>query len=219
MNRIVLLLATLTTLLACQEETVVSNISGQVFDNCQTVASNAEIAFKVNPTGSFSEPLILASAVTNSSGHFHFTYELDETETGTADLIRVTNTGFVNLIENIPLQEDKNYRLYSENVSTVVVSFVGTRVFGPQDTLFYQASINGQIGFRVQPSQGTLDTFNILVPNLEETGAFTWLNYGVGSQDFNRALEASNLQDSLYQNIGLLLEGCSMEEQVGITIN
>jgi hypothetical protein len=168
--------------------------------------------------GSFNEPIILASAITDQNGYFQFSYELDEIESGSADLIRPNNQGFVTLIENIELKKDKNLTLYAQNQSTMILSLTGNRAWSAQDTLYYHISYNNQDFFKVQPSIGPLDTFYISVPNLENTGAFTWLNYGIGRQDFMRSKIASTIQDSTYQNIGLLLEGCSALEQVEIAI-
>lgn len=207
------------TLFSCKEETVVSTVSGQVFQNCNKVAANKEIALKVNSGGSFSEPIILASAVTNSSGYFQMNYELEETETGTADLIQLNAAGYYDLIQNIPLKKDKTYRLYAENTALVKLSLAGLKNWTTFDTLFYQIALDGQEKKMVNPTIGVLDSFYIKVPNLEESGTFTWLSYGVGEFDFKMALKASSIQDSIYQNIGLLLEGCSMKEQVEITIN
>jgi hypothetical protein len=208
-------------LLACTDETVISQVSGQLYTDCnQAAAQGVEIAFKVNPSSrSFSEPIILASTVTDQNGYFQFSYELEESEMGNADLIQVQADGVQTLIQELELQKDHQLNLYANNISTLVLTQTGNRTLGPQDTLFVQLSYNGQEYFYVQAAKGVFDTLYLAVPNPKTNGTNTWINYGVGRQDLLKSIEASNIQDSAYKNVFKRLEGCSEQEEASLWVN
>tara|TARA_B100001109_G_scaffold254421_1_gene254080 strand:+ start:702 stop:1361 length:660 start_codon:yes stop_codon:yes gene_type:complete len=206
-------------LYSCKEEVVVSEISARVYENCDQVASQVEIALKANSSfGSFNEPTILASAITDGNGYVRLSYELDESKSGRADLIKINSNGYQTLISNLDLKKDFDLDLYATNTTTLYLSLNSNRVLTLQDTLFVQFSYGPIEKFYVQPANGVIDTFKIDVPNLLNASTFTWLNYGIGIAQFNLSKEALTIEDSLYQNIGLLLEGCPKDGQVEIAI-
>ena len=205
----------------CEDETVISEVSGQVYSDCSKApAQGVEIAFKVNPSSrSFSEPIILASSVTDQNGYFQFSYELEESDKGNADLIQIGSDGVNALMEDLDLQEDHELTLYAQNLSTLVLRQTGNRVLGPQDTLFVQLSYNGKEYYNVQAAKGIFDTLYLEVPNPKTNGTNTWINYGVGRQDLLRSIEASNIEDSAYQNVFKRLEGCTEKEEASLWVN
>jgi len=205
----------------CEDETVISEVSGQVYSDCSKApAQGVEIAFKVNPSSrSFSEPIILASSVTDQNGYFQFSYELEESDKGNADLIQIGSDGVNALVEDLDLQEDHELTLYAQNFSTLVLTQTGNRVLGPQDTLFVQLSYNGKEYYNVQAAKGIFDTLYLEVPNPKTNGTNTWINYGVGRQDLLRSIEASNIEDSAYQNVFKRLEGCTEQEEASLWVN
>ena len=162
-------------LYSCKEEVVVSEISARVYENCDQVASQVEIALKANSSfGSFNEPTILASAITDGNGYVRLSYELDESKSGRADLIKINSNGYQTLISNLDLKKDFDLDLYATNTTTLYLSLNSNRVLTLQDTLFVQFSYGPIEKFYVQPANGVIDTFKIDVPNLLNASTFTW---------------------------------------------
>ena len=207
-------------LFACREETRVNMVSGTLFQDCESRLANAEVALKANIGVDFGEPIILGTAVTNGSGEFNFTYELEEDDKGSADLLLIKTKSFETLIQDVKLNIDQRLVLFRNNKSSVVVNLLGSKVFVPADTLFYGVSRNNLETFKVQPNNGTLDTLMLSVPNLPtgDTTAATFY-YGVGTSDFQKAKKALSINDSSYQHIPLLLKGCNESNVAEMTLN
>lgn len=210
----------LTMLFACREETQVNMISGTLYQDCENRLPNAEVALKANIGVDFGDPIILGTAVTNSSGQFSFAYELEEDDKGTGDLLLIKTRSFETIISSIKLNIDQQLVLYRGNQSPIQVNLAGNKVFSATDTLFYGINKKGIEAFKVQPSNGVLDTLIISIPNLESSNTYDDIFYfGVGSADFQLAKEAISIQDSSYQNIPLMLKPCAKSEGVEMVLN
>lgn len=208
------------SLFACQEETIVSQVEGTLYQNCSGQGIPfAEVAFKTNIGGSFSEALILGASSTNANGNFQFTYELEENETGTGDLILLSSNGYTNLIQNLPLSRDHKLVLYQDNETSLIVTLSGTRVFAATDTLFMALTNNNEVRSVVQPQLGTIATLSAKTPNLYQAQASGIFYYGIGSTDFAKAKEALNIADSSYNHISLKLNGCIENDLLTLVIN
>jgi hypothetical protein len=218
-NKILAVAVAICLFWACQEDTVVTSISGNVYSDCNTPIANGEVAYKVNAGGSYSDPIIIASAITNSSGYFQFTYELEEDESGTADLILIEKEGYQTFIQGLELKKDKSLSLYLENTSTITVKLSGTKSWTGTDTLFYGLNPAGYENDTMPTANGSLDPIQVQVPNLYKSASTYTFYYGVGEADFKIAKSALTDENSNYQNISLSLEGCSQNEQVEMTIN
>jgi len=212
-------LLVLLFLTACQKESIISEISGTLYSDCQQTFSGAEIGLKSSGLSGNNEPLILGSAITNADGSFTFTYELEENEGGNADLILFQKTGYETIIENLPLKRNLKLQLYLKNKVTVVLNFLANQPLLANDTLFYGIANFNVDTFKIQPQNGVLDTIVQAVSNTINNSIPTTIYYGVGTADFLKSKEAAGIQDSVYQNISLILKGCSTAEQDTLRIN
>ncbi|MBL1145658.1 MAG: hypothetical protein D8M25_12050 [Bacteroidetes bacterium] len=205
---------------ACSDETIVNEVSGTIYKNCDnSTYGYAEIALKTNRGGSFSDPIILGGDVANGDGYFQFTYELKESEKGTAELILSNPDGYTVLLDDLPLNRDIKTNIYIENKSPVSIKLSGSRVFQITDTLFIgvkNTSIKEQV---VQPTNGVIATLKINVPNEYKSTTQKTIYYGVGTSDFQKSKDALSIPDSVYQHVSLQLKGCDVSEQVDLTIN
>ena len=217
--RLIAVLVTVTLLFSCAEKTQVNLVSGTLFLTCTDRLANFEIALKANQGRDFNSPIILGSATTDNQGSFNFTYELEEEDEGTGDIILVKSTGFETLISGVELNESLQLVLYRNDISAVLINLDGSKVYAPTDTLFYGNLETGEESFKVQPMNGALDTFYIRVPNQNQNSDNTIIYYGVGSSDFAISKEAANLSDSSYQNITVNLKGCDEQSVNTLVIN
>ncbi len=210
----------LLSIFSCREGTQVNVINGTLFQDCSTRIPNAEIALKANIGANFGEPIILGTSITNDQGAFNLTYNLDEDDEGTADLLLINSVGFETLISSIKLNINQDLVLFRVNESNLLVNLDGTKVYGVLDTLFYGISYTSLESFKVQPSVGLIDTLNFLVPNYTAgSNLETTFYYGIGNADFELSKEAVEISDSSYQNIPLIIYGCSAIDSVTMVIN
>ena len=193
-------------LFSCKEDTRINKIQGRLFQECDQAISGGEVALKTNETGSFSNSLILGSAITDGNGNFSFTYELEEGDIGTGDLIYVNRVGFETLRSGVTLNQDLNIELHRNNNIELYVELGGSRVFSSNDTLFY--GVESMESFTIQPSSGFIDTLAINILNREGGSTSSEFYYGVGSSDFLKSKEAASIQDSVFQNISLSIMTC-----------
>ncbi len=220
MKNLIAFLSFITVFYACDNETVVSEINGVIYTNCSySPLAFGEVALKVNPGQSFSEPLIIGGDAADANGIFKFTYELEENEKGKADLILVQSTGFQTLVSNLQLSKDYNLSLFKDNTASVQINLSGTRSFAMNDTLFMGLSTNDDESFVVQPNQGIIDTLRSLALNPIISQSSSVLYYGIGSTDFQKAKEALSIQDSSYNHMSLNLTGCNQMDLVDLVIN
>lgn len=194
-------------------------VSGRIFNDCNNTLGSAEIALKANVGVDFGDPIILGSGIANGQGSFSFTYELEEDDEGTGDLILISSQGFETLISSVTLNSNLNLTLYKENQSTVYIDLSGTKNFAANDTLFYGLQLNSAENFVVQPSNGRIDTLFGTVPNLISSSTSTNIYYGVGSSEFNLAKEALSIADSSFNHIQLNLLGCVESDTSTLIIN
>ena len=204
-------------LFSCKEETQVNEVQGFVRSDCFTPIAFTEVAFKINPGGSFNETIIMASDITDQNGYFRFTYELEEVKSGTADLIVVGESGYTNIIEALPLNEDLEVVGNMRNQSDVIFTLTGPKVYQPTDTLYYGME-GGEEYFWVQPSTGDSDTIYSRIGNAYEASEWRAFYYGLGSSEFALAKEALGIQDSAYNHIYLEIMGCSKNEMFDLYI-
>lgn len=204
---------------ACEKDSIISEISGTFYSDCEQPYDNAEIGLKSSGLSGNSEPLILGSAITNKDGSFSFTYELEDNEGGNADLILFNKVGYETIIKNIPLKRNLDLQLYLNNEATIVLNLLANQPLLPNDTLFYGITKLNVDTFKLQPQTGVLDTIVKEVPNTFDGGMSATIYYGVGTADFLKSKEAVELQDSVFQNISLNLEGCLKVEQDTLQIN
>lgn len=217
--RIIIVLIVAIALISCKDETVVSEISGTIYSDCNLQANSySEVALKVNPGNSFSEPIIIGGDEADGNGYFKFNYELNENEEGTADLILVGPSGYINLATNLKLQSDYSLYLFAKNEATVVVNLLGNRVFSNSDTLFLSLSSNLVKSQVIAPQNGFIDTLTSLSLNPIETSTSTVLLYGIGSSDYQRSLDSLN-SGKFYNHINLELSGCIQNDLVDLTID
>lgn len=220
MKKLFIYAGILLGLASCQEETIVSQVTGTLYQDCSgNGLPFAEVAFKTNVGGSFTEPIIIGANSTNANGNFHFTYELDENDVGTADLILTTSNGYSNLIQNLPLSKDHQLVLFIDNESRLFVNLSGTRVYSATDTLFMALSNNNDVSFVVQPQVGYIDTLKAKTPNLYQSQASGTFYYGVGKADFDKSKEALGIADSTYNHININFSGCVANDLLNLVIN
>lgn len=213
-------LVLLLVFFSCREETRVNMVSGTLFQDCETRLANTEVALKANIGVDFGDPIILGTATTNSAGQFNFTYELEEDDEGSADLLLIKTKSFETLLSNMKLNIDQRLVIFRENKATVVISLSGSKAFTSTDTLYYGLSRNELEAFKVEPVNGVLDTFILSVPNLEAGNATeAILYYGVGTSDFQKAKEALSASDSSSQHVSLMLKGCNQPNEAEIVLN
>jgi hypothetical protein len=199
----VLLLAT-----SCKENTRVNLVSGFVFQDCASPLPNVEIALKSNVEGSFSSQIILGSGITAADGSLRFTYELDEEDLGSGSLLLVKSTGFETLIDDIELNQDVSLNLFRNDFTSLVIELSGSKVFASNDTLYYGVAGNEFEYFKVQPSNGAIDTIQVLNSTPNKNNVSEVIYYGVGSSDFNKSREAVSITDSTFNNQNVVLNGC-----------
>ncbi|MBL4708715.1 MAG: hypothetical protein JKY48_09790 [Flavobacteriales bacterium] len=204
----------LFALSSCTEKTKVNLVSGTLFQDCESRLGSFEIALKANEGGSFNNQLILGSAIADVNGAFNFTYELEEDDDGTGDLILVKSTGFETLIEGIALNENFNATLYRNNISTIALSLSGTKVYTINDTLYYGVAGNTEDYLKIQPIIGVLDTLQSNAVTGNQSEKSVQLYYGVGKVDFEKAKT-----DTSFNNLKLNLIGCENIGLADIEIN
>lgn len=219
MNKFLIALCSIV-LISCTEKTKVNLVSGTLFNNCTDVLPNSEIALKANVSGSFTEPIILGSAISDSQGNFNFTYELEEEDNGTGNIILVQQNGFETIVENIELNENRSFNIYRSNSTEVAIKAIGNRVFSSSDTLFYGfTNTNSELSLIQPVNNSFIDTIQISSTiNLSEEQS-TILYYGVGTADFNLSKEATTIQDSVFQNVTVVLGGCGEFVQTEVEFN
>lgn len=217
--RVLSLIAILFALISCEDETVVSEISGTIYSNCSLQPrSFSEVALKINAGQSFSEPLIIGADQADANGVFVFTYELNESEKGTADLILVQPSGFINLATNLSLQKDYNMALVENNTATLIVNLSGTRTFSQTDTLYLALSSNLIRSEVIGPQNGAIDTLYAEVLNPITTKSAVKLIYGIGASDYQRSLDSLNAGKT-YNHLSFELTGCFENDFVDLGIN
>lgn len=207
-------------LFSCTEKTKVNLVSGTVYQDCDNVLSNSEIALKSNISGSFSEPLILGNAFTKEDGTFNFTYELEEEDLGSGDIILVKSTGFETILTGVELNENENFNIYRSDITfSLILNLKGTKVYTSSDTLFYSVTQSSEIHFVVQPMNGVLDTLSVPIVNSNVNLTENTFFYGIGSEEFIKSKVASNSQGGTFQNIFLEAQSCSQILSKDIEIN
>lgn len=206
-------------LVACDKETSLHTIQGNLKSNCSQPLANAEVALKTADGSLGAEPLILGSAITQSNGNFQFTYELEENESGNAELIRLQESGYTTLISDIDLGTNLQLKLFETNTATSHINLSGSRQFGTTDTLFYSVDQLDQEYSQIQPVNGVIDTLQFEIPNTLSNQTEVIFYYGIGMADFRRAEEASTISDSTYQNISFQARGCFGKDEVNLEIN
>ncbi len=220
MKRFIYFTCALAFLSSCSEETIVSEIKGNIYLDCSYAAlEGAEISLKANAGASFSEPLIIGGDIADRNGAFQFTYELEDNERGTGDLILTQSTGFITLLEQIELNRDFKFSLFYENTAHAFIDLSGTRVFGPADTLFMALEANNVVSYVVQPNPGRIDTLSASLSNRIDGRQLNTLYYGIGSADFALSKEAFGIADSTYNHLPVNLTGCLANDLVDLIIN
>lgn len=204
----------LVALNSCTEKTNVNLVNGTLFQDCENRLAGLEIALKTNAGGSFNNQLILGSAISDANGSFNFTYELEEDDQGTGDLILIKSTGFESLIEGITLNENFSATLYRNKVSTIALNLSGNRVYTANDSLFYGIEGNTEEYFKVQPTVGVLDTLQSNALTINNNDLPVQLYYGLGRADFEKAK-----MDTSFNNIDIILKGCGNISTATIEIN
>ena len=205
---------------SCSEETIVSEISGKIYRSCDNSPySYGELALKANQGGSFNDPIILGGDVSNGDGYFQFTYELEESESGSAELILANSNGYTVLLENLDVNRDLELSLYTENISEILVNLSGTKMYQSTDTLMIGVSNSEVTSSYIQPVNGVLGSLKVTVPNAYNSANSRTLFYGIGEADFQKAKEALTTPTTPYQHVLLSLEGCSTQENVDLVIN
>ena len=203
---------------SCKEETKVNTVEGFLYNDCTAPASGREVGFKANAEASFNEPIILATAVCNSSGYFRFTYELEEDKSGSADLIVVEDVGFTTALVDIPLNKDQDLDAYIVNQTPIHFTLTGTKVYQPTDTFYYGVQY-GEEKFEVQPDSGYMGLLHSRLPNTIAPSRWVAFYYGIGSADFAKAKESIGIQDSVYNFRYLQVTGCDDSENFDLVIN
>lgn len=206
-------------LVSCKENTQVNLVSGKVFENCAQPLASTEIALKSNVGGSFSAPIILGSGITAPDGTLNFTYELEEEDLGTGSLLLIKSSGFEVLLDNVELNQDVDLTLYRNDLSTVKVQLAGTRTFSLTDTLYYSTARIMDVYQKVQPVNGIIDSLTISSSNPNADNQQEVLYYGVGLLDFRLAEVGANIDDSTYNKLQIVLNGCGTETVVNLIIN
>src|SRR5690554_323660 len=144
--------------IACKRETSLHTIQGNLKSDCSQAMVNAEVALKSLGGSINSETLIIGSAITNESGNFQFTYELEEDEEGTAELILLKESGYSTLISGITLGSNLQLKLFLTNLATVYINLGGSRQLSATDTLYYGISEFDAEFNKVQVNSGRVDT-------------------------------------------------------------
>lgn len=207
-------------LFSCEDEVQINSISGSIYVGCNnTPIASQQIALKAQATQSFSEPEIIASAYTNSSGSFQFSYELGENKKGLGDLFVVNQDGLEPLIEGLTLNSNLELNLYLNNVAEIVLNNSGSRQFSNQDTLFVGFNTGIEEYAIVNPDNGTLDTIHVQILNQFNSVQEATLFYGVGLDEYKLSREALTIEDSTLRHKSLNLTGCSQIEIVELVIN
>lgn len=208
------------TLFACKEDSRVNRIEGIIYQDCDQKLGDVEIALKANVGNSFSEALILGSAIVDGNGYFNFTYELPEDDEGNGSIILLKSKGFETVLPSLKLNEDFMLTLYKENTASVVVQLDGTKNYTNTDTLFYGVRSFGIEQFIVQPANGILDTILASVTNVTGTENNSTFYYGLGLTEFNESKRRLSLpSDSALNHIQLLLNGCAVRDTAALVIN
>lgn len=205
---------------SCEDEVQINSISGTIYQDCSNIPlSSKQIALKAQTTQSFSEPEIIASAYTNNSGGFQFSYELGEKKKGLGDLFIVNQDGLEILIEGLTLNTNLELNLYKNNTAQIELKNSGSRQFSIQDTLFVGVNPGTEEYTVLNPSNGTLDTIQVQVLNQFNSTTELTIFYGVGKSDFELSKEALTIEDSTLRHKSLNLTGCSQIEIVDLVIN
>lgn len=206
-------------LISCEDDAVVTEISGIVYDDCSgTPKSYAEVAYLVNAGQSFSEPILIAGDVTDANGYFKFNYELGENENGTANLILVNPNGFNTLVSGLELKKDYYLTLANNNIASLVINLSGTRVFGPNDTLYMGLPTGFEDTYVVQPTSGHIDTLFAAVENSIVAPTSSTLMFGFGLTDFQRS-KAAFAADTVYRHRSVNLSGCNQYNVLNLVLN
>lgn len=219
MRKTILFLAITSLLIACQEDTRVNAVKGQLFKDCQSLLPNVELAMKTNPGGTFQEAFIIGSGTTNNQGEFDFSYELKEEDRGSGDLILLQTNGFKTLISNLELNQDFQLLLFKENEARLEVSLSLNQPLSMNDTLFFGVEVGGLEKEIVQPNAGVLDTLKINIPNSLEGSISSRLFFGLGRLEFEQSKEALGISDSVFQHVPVQLSGCTAMDRAEIIIN
>lgn len=206
-------------LFSCTEDTQVNLISGRLFEDCNTPAGSSEIALKANVGSSFGDPILLGSGITQANGVFNFTYELEEDDQGTADIILITNRGFETLISGIDVNENIELTLYRRDTGQVVIQLTGSKMFDLDDTLFYGLTLTGEEKFVVQPANGIIDTFYYSKRNTANNKITAKVYFGDTKVDFDLARVATTTNGNNFQNRFLIASGCSPIDTILLPIN
>ena len=206
-------------LVSCQEETRVNSFSGRLYSNCNSTRSSSEVALKTNTGESFSEQILLGGAITDANGYFNFTYELEERDKGTGDIILINEQGFQTILTSVPVNMDNSLNIYINNLATLYLDLSGGRVWQVTDTLFYGIDDAGNISSTIQPSNGRIDTlFKSVIQKYEGSTEATFF-YGIGRDNLNQAIDSLSNPKSSFQNFPIELEGCNNIEQIDLIIN
>ena len=214
-------LSLISIFISCEEDTQVNRVRGTLLNDCTNPLGSVEIALKANVGASFSDPLILASTFTGTDGVFDFTYELEEEDQGTADLILIREKGFETLLEGLSLNMDHQLILRLNNLSQVIINIFVDRTLTPTDTLFYAFENEDEIFTEIMPTNAlVLDSVFTKVANLDGTAAvFTRIYYGLGTSELQLSKEALSIQDSIFQHAFVNLSGCGDRDTTFFLIN
>lgn len=204
---------------ACDKEATIHTIQGNLKRDCTQPLTNAEVALKTAGGSISTEPLILGSAITSTNGNFQFTYELEENEDGSAELILINKSGYQSLIAELKLGTNLQLKLFEQNTSNTVLTLSGSRQFGSTDTLYYAVDQTADYYSAVQPANGTIDTLNYQIPNSLSNQSEVVFYYGIGLTDFLKAEEALSITDSVYQHLTFQSKGCFGTDEVNLEIN
>lgn len=205
--------------IACKRETSLHTIQGNLKSDCSQAMVNAEVALKSLGGSINSETLIIGSAITNESGNFQFTYELEEDEEGTAELILLKESGYSTLISGITLGSNLQLKLFLTNLATVYINLDGSRQLSATDTLYYGISEFDAEFNKVQVNSGRIDTVQFEIPNTLSNQSERVLYFGIGRADFQKAKEAVSIEDSSYQHVPFQARGCFGVNEVDIELN
>lgn len=217
--RIIIVLIVAIALISCKDETVVSEISGVVYQNCEKVPfAFAEVALVVNKGQSFSEPIIIGGDVSDANGLFKFNYELEENEKGTANLILVNPQGYENLASNLELSKDYNLSLVEENIASLIVNLSGNRNFGANDTLYMALSTGLAETYIINPNNGYIDTIKAFAENTVNTQSTVKFMFGYGLKDFERS-KAAFAADTFWRHRNVNLTGCNQFDILDLVLN
>ncbi len=202
---------------SCKEETRVNHVEGFLYYSCGEPLSDAEVAFKANSGSSFTEPLILATDVTEPNGYFNFTYELEEDKKGNADLILVESTGYTTLIEALAINEDHVLDAYVNNETSVTFTYTGAKPLTANDTLYY--GIQGGVeSYKVQADTGYSNVVKTKLPSTLNPKKWVAFYFGVGLAEFNLSKEALSIEDSTYNHRWMQVSGCGDSKSINLWV-